>query len=148
MAGKLTDPKSWASAIDEVGPLYVIIGLLIVVIGGTGYLTIRLVADRMVPAIVMLTSAIQANTDQSKATDLSVSGILEEQSKNTQLLVSNQAEIVEQHKAMQQAIDTLVTNDTVAPSARAYDANDRAQLWKRVGQLQRENAALKQKLGK
>ena len=131
-----------------MGPLYVIIGLLIVVIGGTGYLTIRLVADRMVPAIVSLTSAIQANTDQSKATDLSVSGILAEQSKNTQLLVSNQAEIIEQHKAMQQAIDTLVANDTVAPSARAYDANDRAQLWKRIGQLQQENGALKQKLGK
>lgn len=148
MRGSLMNPKSWGDAINEVGPLYVIIGLLIVVIGGTGYLTIRLVADRMVPAIVSLTSAIQANTDQSKATDLSVGSILAEQSKNTQLLVSNQSEIIEQHKAMQQAIDTLVANDTVAPSARAYDANDRAQLWKRIGQLQQENGALKQKLGK
>ena len=144
----LTDPKSWGDAIKEVGAAYAIIFALIAVIGGTGYVTIKVVSDRIVPAIVMLTSAIQANTDQSKATDLSVSGILAEQSKNTQLLVSNQSEIIEQHKAMQQAIDTLVANDTVAPSARAYDANDRAQLWKRVGQLQRENAALKQKLGK
>ena len=148
MAGKLTDPKSWGDAIKEVGAAYAIIFALIAVIGGIGYVTIKVVSDQIVPAIVMLTSAIQANTDQSKATDLSVSGILAEQSKNTQLLVSNQSEIIEQHKAMQQAIDTLVANDTVAPSARAYDANDRAQLWKRIGQLQQENGALKQKLGK
>ena len=148
MAGKLTDPKSWASAIDEVGPLYVIIGMLIVVIGGTGYLTIKTITDRIVPAIVTLSGAIQANTDQSKATDMSVGDILTEQAKNTAVLASNQSEIIEQHKAMQQAIDTLVANDTVAPSARAYDANDRAQLWKRIGQLQQENGALKQKLGK
>ena len=90
--GYVTDPKSWAQAIKDVGPNYAVIFALLAVLG---YL-----AFQGVPAIIGLTMAINHNTD----TVVNIAGsqtatqarLVDNQSKDIQ----NQAAMIEQHGDM------------------------------------------------
>ena len=148
MKGNLTDPRTWS---DAIGDLIQRIGwsefmnlVFIVILGYVAY---------TVPTSVNnLNRSIQQNTDhndseaiQSATRQTVISATLQQMGDQHVQIVATQKETTD---VLDKVVSTLVQNQIVGPKAEAYDAQDRSDLWKRVGQLQRENAALKQKLGK
>jgi hypothetical protein len=108
--GSLMDPKSWGEAVRDVGPSY---GVIFALIALLGYLSVR-----GVPAIMMLTSAIQNNTDSvaqiAHGEEQNQTAIVANQSK----IIDNESEIIQQHMEMNELIkqqsieiDQLIADD-------------------------------------
>jgi predicted HAD superfamily Cof-like phosphohydrolase len=117
---KFVDPRSWGDFVVEVGPSYAVIFALLAILG--------FLAFKGVPALINLTQAIQANTDQNVATEKATHEVLAQNAQNSTAIISNQQQIIAQHDQMIKVLN-LVSASMVSPST-AYDADDRAALWK------------------
>jgi CHASE3 domain sensor protein len=108
--GYVTDPKTWAVAIRDVGPQYAVIFALLAVLG--------FLAFKGVPAVMDLASAIQRNTDSvlsvQKAEEWNQNIIV----KNQGQVIDNETEIIKQHEEMrellerqQSSVDDLIADE-------------------------------------
>ena len=107
MKENLTDPERWGEAINRIGPTYAIILLLLAMMGYSGYLIIHVVADRMVPAMVNLTAAIQAQADREQALEQTTGEAAQAATRaaqsameNNRIVVENQGKIIEHEEQM------------------------------------------------